>query len=468
MSISRPTLLILFIIIAILVLCILLRTSCCKLFCHKDGYLTPDTTSYLQQTGLNVLFKDNVNATQKIADIDKIKDSVKAFYIKYNAAYGTTFVPEFFPVSWCPCDSALYTLNYTFVDGEGKSATAPPTQPPPKTGPQGDLVDVLTISQNMPINDHNKSDTATISNDTTVIVNNRNIDNSKILAVMDSGIDSTLFPAYLSSLLWKDPSDKATLYNFLPNQSTKDIFDKSSEKHGSAVTAIAIKAMENSNSYPRIMILKVLDSLDRGTTFSVSCALSYASQNHATMVNASLGYRGIIDSVLLHYIKLCSQNNPAPIELFFAEGNLEGDHNANLCNTDFHDNLLSNPLFYPSCFSSQFSNITSVTQLSQPGYACYYQYFSKDYTTLGVLNTPNSTSGCCKFEVTLKAQPGYQKRYYEGSSFATPYAAGRKMGCIINPVVNGIITTPEIAWQSLIKRAASTPYVTKDGRYIEH
>ena len=134
------------------------------------------------------------------------------------------------------------------------------------------------------------------------------------------------------------------------------------------------------------MILRALDSSNTGSIYSVSCALSYAIQKNVTLINLSLGYYGDVDSILHHYIALCA--NPAhPIRVFAAAGNTPGDHNSALCNHNSHNQLSDSMKFYPACFSKEFDNITSVTQISKADSSCFYQNFSDEYITLGIYDS---------------------------------------------------------------------------------
>ena len=317
-------------------------------------------------------------------------------------------------------------------------------------------MNVLSVSNNMLINELTEKEYAPLSIKRT-FVKQKSLDSSKLLAIIDSGIDTTLFTWQIKNLIWSDKPGTPTLYNFLPRQPVSDFSDDGIIKHGSAVTALAINAMENSQSYPRLMILKALDKDDHGTTFTVSCALSYAIQNHATIVNASLGYLGKPDPLLEHYIRLCTIPKQNPIQLFFAAGNTPDPHDdKQICSKNNNTNLLTgSTLFYPACFSNQFANITSVTQVRVPDTSCYYQYYSPSYISLGVLNT----KFCCSFEVDFRNN---NVNYYEGSSFATPIASGTKMTTIINSSNTGL-TNP--IWNGLVKTAPQK-LVTKDGSYI--
>src|SRR6185295_9672097 len=140
-----------------------------------------------------------------------------------------------------------------------------------------------------------------------------------------------------------------TLTNFLPGQETRGFFDDHIKKHGTAVTAIALRALETANAYPRIMILKALDSNKTGSVFSVSCALSYAAQNNVTVINASLGYysQGPVDPILQKYVLLCTNRQPNPAFVFAAAGNTRGDRNqGNFCLVPPASNELGHPDFF--------------------------------------------------------------------------------------------------------------------------
>jgi hypothetical protein len=68
------------------------------------------------------------------------------------------------------------------------------------------------------------------------------------------------------------------------------------------------------------------------------------------------------------------------------------------------------------------NNITTVTQLNNTGVgSCFYQNYSDSLVSLGVLN--NNTIQCCYIGVRFKDTI----KYYEGTSFVTPIASGKKM-----------------------------------------
>jgi hypothetical protein len=240
--------------------------------------------------------------------------------------------------------------------------------------------------------------------------------------------------------------------------------DDDKHKHGTAVTAVALKSFEKPNGSnapkPRIMVLKVLNENSRGTTFTISCGLSYAAKKHATLVNASLGYysNGIADSVLRHYVSLCNSASPTPIPILAAAGNIPGDHlSGSLCMNAHPENELNgHRTFHPGSFSLEFPNVICVTTLREENSACFYQNFSSTYVTVGVLN---NRSNCCIFPVSFSSI-----RYYEGSSFATPFASGNIMACLMQ-TPGATISSCKGQWSTI--PAGQTP-VTVGGKFIDN
>ena len=405
------------------------------------------------QVSWNILFKQGTDKTAREKIITKIQDAVKNSYVDYYKTTGKDYRPKFFPVIWCPCDSLLYNMGFSSVDGSGGSVSKPPTGRPtiPGSGENiASFVDNINISEPdsgiIEFNQYQRD---------TVPVKNITINKTKKLAIIDSGIDTLLFSPNIKKLIWRD-NMPSTLFNFLPFQNQADLRDGTRQRHGSAVTATVIKAMENAGTYPKLMILKALDNKNKGTIFSVSCALSYAIQKEADIINLSLGYYGQPDPILEHYLSLCSSPNRS-IDVFAAAGNMPNQHSSvNLCNNHFNNNeLTAKRLFYPACFSTQFTNLTAVTQLSSAGRQCFYQNFSHQFVTLGIFDRTN----CCAIKVAFL---GHNPSYFEGSSFATPVASGLKMEAMLQSA-----TTPSAFWNSLIKINTS-PQVTVLGKYIEY
>ncbi len=382
----------------------------------------------------NILFKPGTNEKSKDSTINSLRNYLKNYYSKYqdpnSPDSGISKVYTIIDTTLkCPCDLSLYNYNFSAIDGMGKAATT--TADPKQPAANGGLIDVLVLADNTSIKD--SVSTTDTSNLKKYYVKENikplKIDKSKKLAIIDTGIDPALFNELINRLIWKDVIASNTLYNFLPFQSTADYKDRSPEYHGSAVAAIAIKSMEGEAGYSKLMILKALDSDYVGSIFSVSCALSYAHQKKADVINLSLGYFGDRDSILHRYIGLFSQSK-IPVPVFAAAGNARGKHAAPYCQHN-NENLLPNPtLFYPACFSIDFKHLISVTQVSSNSQvsnekaSCNFQNYSPEFITLGVFDKEN----CC---VTPVGFLNNDIKYYEGSSFVTPIASGIKMRTIL-------------------------------------
>ncbi|MEO7048308.1 MAG: S8 family serine peptidase [Ferruginibacter sp.] len=439
---------------------VVIPPSCkCKHTYTKAIYIQGSITyaSDTPQVSWNVLFKPGTDKAIREKIIEKIQDDVIQSYGDYSETTKEEYIPKFFPVASCPCDSLLYNIGFSSVNGSGGSVSKPPPVKNVIPG-SGNYVDLSQFSDNHAIseNDSGKAEYNPKNIYSTVSVKNIGIDPAKKLAIIDSGIDSLLFSPNARKLIWVD-NPSPTIFNFLPFSVQSDIKDVTKQRHGSAVTASAIKAMDNANAYPKIMILKALDDNNSGTVFSVSCALSYAIQKKADVINLSLGYYGQADSILKHYLNLCATTNPA-INVFVAAGNTQGHHNAaDICDNISNNNELvtGTRLFYPACFSGELNNLTVVTQLRSATEPCFYQNYSNQFVSLGILNNSN----CCAMRV------GYinNQKYYEGSSFATPVASGLKMSSLLQSAV-----TPAVFWNSLIKNNAISPLRTVGGKYIEY
>lgn len=431
-------------ILGLICFAIIYSLSSCNPAPAPPTHVSVDTAEF----SWNVLFKPGTSMSDQQSLINKLMSDITKYYHSLNDKVN-------FFTFWCPCDSALYNLGFTPVNGSGGSvSTAPP--PPPPAG-SGNMANALAISDNIPMGDTLKGiNVLQQYGRDTVGIENIGTDPQKKFAIIDSGIDSTLFSLKARDLIWIDPL-KPTIYNFLPLQNLNDKFDETLEKHGSAVTAIAIKAMDNAPHYPKLMILKALDKNNKGSIFSVSCALSYAIQKNAAIVNLSLGYYGNQDSILKHYLQLCASSN-FPMEVFVAAGNVHGTRGDLCSNIDNGGNMLTrnSRLFYPACFTTDFNNITSVTQIRKEDSACFYQNYSNQFISLGLYDTLN----CCSMQVgVIKGT-----KFYEGSSFATPAAAGLRMSIMLQ---SGNLKAVGILWNNLIL-SDPAKRVTIGGKYIKY
>jgi len=407
-----------------------------------------------QWVSWNVLFQPGSDAATRSQQIAIIKDYIRNYLAVYN------FTPSF-REQFCPCDSTLYNINAIPVLGSGQSLIPPPPPPPPPHG-SGDNF-VATLNHTFVLDSVSKVDTENIAK---IHLNNVSVNTSRLLAIMDTGLDTTFFDSKIRELLWTS-STGMTLRNFTfdnPFHNLDYFRDDNPGKHGTAVTTIALQAMGATTTYPGLMVLKVLNNNESGTTFNVGCAMSYAIQNHATIINASLGYytdNPEPDPVLNRYLARCNEQQDS-IFVFAAAGNLPSPHMLPLCTspTPSSNELLGSPtnrLFYPACFSDALPNVITVTGLRDLSGSCIYQNYSSRYVSLGVKNDQQS---CCIFTLS-SIHMGF-----EGSSFATPVVSGKVMWAMLNhPGVTAL--TVRQALNTVTQKASTLINVTKDGTFLQ-
>ncbi|CAN5570691.1 hypothetical protein BH11BAC3_BH11BAC3_32990 [soil metagenome] len=408
----------------------------------------------------NVLFKEGTSEQERNSAIKRINTYINDVYIQINKSRGkgSLLKPDSVSVFTCKCDSLLYNIDFNSIDGEGRSVTTGPATPVSGTpGGAGDYLGT-TVSDNSIVSDRDQyvANISAYNKGSNYPNSTIPVDSTKILAIIDSGFDTTKFTPIVRNYIWKDNAGSPTLYNFLPGQSVSDFSDQTVGKHGSAVMAIAIKALAASGTFPRIMILKALNENNKGSIFSVSCALKYAMLKKATVVNLSLGYLGAFDSILHHYISLTNKTNPAT-ELFIAAGNSPEPHNNNFCDHNPSNLLTKNHEFYPACFSPMYNNITTVTQISTKDSSCNYQYYSDIFVNVGIYDSLN----CCTTPVRFQAD---SLRFYEGTSFATPAASGMRMSTLLN---TADVAAANQSWNMQMKSAPKNK-ITVKGHYISY
>jgi hypothetical protein len=402
-----------------------------RAFDGRQAGMDKDTSRWLSW---NVLVTKPENAERALGVVE---DSIlKWIRTKMSSGYSAKF-----DIFFCPCDSLLYNLAATPLDGAG-NPVVPPSTPNPPIGGSGDW---LASVNNKILDRERELSNYVDTNKVRVPLQTRFTTGlrigSKVLAIIDTGIDTLSFPMQTRSLIWQPSAGSMKLFNYLGG-AMDDFRDDNPGKHGTSVSALSLWAM-GEGEFPRLMILKALDRNKTGSSFTVSCALSYAVKNKADVVNASLGFyerTNAVDSVLRHYLVLCSSNAPHPIFVFAAAGNDLNAHNLNkLCDSlNNRGKLEPGHLFYPACFHPGLSNVISVTGLTDPLKPCTFQNYSDNFVKLGVQNA----AGCCRYYIP------FLSNISEGSSFATPVATGMLMRKImtggaadINAAINTTSTT---------------------------
>lgn len=342
-------------------------------------------------------------------------------YLKKNFRGNPDYSLDSVEVTFCSChDTLLWNVSSALnIGGSGQSIPNPP--PPKLPGASGDVIS--SVDSNGLVSSPSTT-TSPLSTGTVDYSGNVQFTDSVVLGVIDTGIDSTLFSQSVYSQLFA--SGNSSKVNFVPGLPSSGYLDDDPVRHGSAVAAIALNAFytqsenESVRKLPRLMVLKALDNNGQGSTFTVSCALSYAVRHKASLINASLGYYNAQNETINHYLRICAR---AGIPVVAAAGNDPRAHINSLCtdSIDAHNRLGKGNLFFPACQSTDRQYcIIAVTGLSSPLRPCRYQNFSSEYVSVGVVNkTPGNS--CCGFSL-----PFIKTNFLlDGSSFATPVISGQ-------------------------------------------
>jgi hypothetical protein len=320
----------------------------------------------------------------------------------------------------CPDDrvwNVIADLGTGRTDTTGESTPTSP-KPPSGTVVKGEAVDALSDNEDMSNPGSNGGEL-----DMSGVVTFDQFETSRaVIAIIDTGLDTLLLTEQVRrAVLWNGPSGGQ---NLLMGANVNNYTDDHNIRHGTAVSTIAMKAFNKESSQrqlPKLMTLKAADAAGRGTLFEYTCALAFAINNNANVINSSMGFYGQPTEVIESYLRLAKSKNIAVVA---AAGNGDSTHDVPLCRGDINPaNKLQSPrLFYPAVFAQDQEHymILSVTGKSEPGNPCYHQNYSSDYVTLGVVNMPQNSS-CCFFLLPFIGQG----RGLEGSSFATPVVSGR-------------------------------------------
>lgn len=319
----------------------------------------------------------------------------------------------------CP-DTLLWNITADLYRGTDTTGPSTPTAPKPGGGNvSGGLIETVVLNETL---SNPTASSGFIDAGATINFPMGFRRGRTVLAIIDTGIDSLLFDESVRrDLFWNGPSGSQ---NLLTGANVNDYKDDHPVRHGSSVAALAMNAYyreSNNTQLPQLMILKAADSLGHGNLFEYACALAYAIRNKATVINSSMGFIGDENSLIEYYAAWAKRDS---IPIVAAAGNADNAHAEPLCRQDIDpaNRLQPGRMFYPAVLARNMLrfSVISVAGVSQPGLSCYYQNYSPDYVTLGVMNQlaePN----CCAYRLPFIAE----QRAIEGSSFATPVVAGR-------------------------------------------
>lgn len=423
---------------------LLLITGIQVLYCTCKPRIDTTKPTYSAKNWINWngTFKTTTDSKQRLDVVQQVRneiDSVDSSYPVPDSLYspvtsylyryiterlGSSTVFSLINVQehYCSCkDTLLWNIQADIVIGGSGGSVPTPPPPPPKTKVSGDPLDAWATNDSL-----SKPETLPSLIDSSKKVTfsqGFTFDDSSVLAVIDTGIDTLLFdPALRENLLWHGPKGSQ---NLLIGADSALYNDDHPVKHGTSVATIALNAYYNERDnrhLPKLMVLKALDSTGGGDLFALNCAISYAIRNKASLINASLGFYGPQNSVLSHYVNLSFSSS---IPIVAAAGNSDKHPVlSDLCKKELNqETLLSlRRLFYPACYSMFIDSfaVMTVTGLSEPGIPCYFQNYSPQFVTVGLVNGKLETN-CCLFVLPFFTQG----LGISGSSFATPVVSGR-------------------------------------------
>ncbi len=305
----------------------------------------------------------------------------------------------------------------------------------------------LNFMQNIPLDSLNFEDR---KYDTLNRVNfNTNRESVIRVAVLDTGIDTDkiIRPKFrwtnakerLGKANRDDDGncyeDDSVGWNFRAN--TPDVKDGNKNLHGTVVSHYILNEFAKSelNNTVEIMTLKTHDDDGKGDLFSSICAIHYAMEHGANIINASWGFyyygsyyggegrpQPYLDSLITQILR------KRGILFVAAAGNKIDTQDIIAQNTYFvaSDRLrdLEYHYFYPGILGKQEdNNVITVTTADKTGVSPTQNYSSK-YVDVGAM-PDKTTSAWMKFKAPFKVPPGQVVDYVSGSSYATAIVTGK-------------------------------------------
>jgi len=218
-------------------------------------------------------------------------------------------------------------------------------------------------------------------------------------------------------------------WNFVDG--TNDVKDLHRNLHGTLVSHYIINQFARSeHNAVKIMTLKTHDKEGKGYLFASICAIHYAIEKKANIINASWGFYYYDDRPHPYLNKLITEDLRSEGILFVtAAGNrIEAvDDRARIIYQDAHGVLIPDSLlrnleyhnFYPACLSNDANNVVTVTTADTTRVSPTQNY-SPMYVDMGAI-PDEITPNFMKFNVPF---PG-PITTISGSSFATAIMTGR-------------------------------------------
>ena len=465
---------------AVVVACVIYFSSCAPTKGIPTGPvagITDTTTKWLDWVGV---FKPGLDSTARASYLDSVtnqllavrsdyippaSDSVNRPYTYYLYrqivdSFSGPFQLVNVRIKFCNCpDDQLWDVTADLATGAAGESTPTSVKPPTGTVVRGDLVEALSYNEDM----NNPKSGSGVLDKTGVVDFRNNKGSGSVIAVIDTGLDTLLLSEPLRrAILWHGPTGGQ---NLLTGANVNEYMDDHDVRHGTAVTTLAMKAFYKESGQtrlPQIMALKAADATGHGTLFEYACAFSFAINHEANVINSSMGFYGQPTEVIQSFLRSAKAKSIAVVA---AAGNADSTHDTPLCRNDLNPatKLQTGRMFYPAVMSQDQEHymIVSVTGESKPGMPCYYQNYSGDYVTLGVVNMPVDST-CCMFFLPFIGQG----RALEGSSFATPVVSGRLAFKI------GTSTPPSTVADCLNRlgdvNRRNGPPVTQSNQYIEY
>lgn len=269
------------------------------------------------------------------------------------------------------------------------------------------------------------------------------------IAILDTGIDTAQYVSGATLWVNADKNDGADEdsncykddtngWNFIAGNN--NIKDDNNGIHGSIIAQYIVNEFSHSTkNFVQLMVLKTHDGAGRGDLFSSLCAINYAANKGANIINASWGFYYYYDSPHPILSDIITTSLASKGILFLAAAGNKTVESDNMARTIYQQlnpgvvfpkNLLRNlefHSFYPAVLSKPGTNVITVTT-NNLDTVSNTQNYSSEYVDLGVFADSVSTSVGMAFRMPFQGNPN---RLVRGSSFATAIASG-KIGAFLD------------------------------------